>query len=66
MGFGVGSFFGLLLIAGVREDVRKGQVLMWTALASGLTPILLAFSNNVPMAILASAAMGPPRQRSWR
>lgn len=58
MGFGAGSFLGLLLIAGVRDDARKGQVLIWMALASGLTPVMLAFSGNVPVAILASAAMG--------
>ena len=56
--FGAGSVIGLLLIAGIRDDARKGQVLMWTAVASGLTPIILAVSGNVPLAIVASAAMG--------
>ena len=56
--FGAGSVIGLLLIAGIRDDARKGQVLMWTAVASGLTPISLAVSGNVPLAIVASAAMG--------
>ena len=58
VGFGAGSVVGLLLIAGIREDARKGQVLMWSALASGLTPMLLAFSGTVPLAIAASATMG--------
>lgn len=58
MGFGVGALLGTLAIAGVRDDRRKGQFLIWTGLASGLTPILLAFSDNVPLAVAASVGMG--------
>ena len=58
MGFGAGSMVGLLLTAGVRDEAHKGQVLMWTALASGLTPIMLSVSGNVPLAVIASAGMG--------
>ena len=58
MGFGVGSLVGTGLMAGVRNERRKGQLLMWTGLASGVTPIILALSGSLPFAILASAAMG--------
>ena len=58
MAFGVGSLIGILLLAGVRDERLKGQLLVWTGLASGVTPIMLAFSGNVPLAVLSSVAMG--------
>ena len=73
MGFGAGALVGTLLMAGVRNERRKGQWLIWTGVASGLTPIWLAFSPNlasgltplalafspgVVISVLASAAMG--------
>ena len=58
MAFGVGSLVGILLMAGVRNEQRKGRLLIWTGILSGVTPALLAFTPNVPLALLASAAMG--------
>ena len=58
MGFGVGALIGTLLLAGMRKERRKGQLLMWTGLFSGITPIMLSLSPTVPLAILATAAMG--------
>ena len=58
MGFGVGALLGTLAIAGVRDDRRRGQLLVWTGLASGVTPIVLAFSGSVPLAVAASVGMG--------
>ena len=58
MGFGAGSLVGTLLLAGVRSEKMKGQLLIWTGLFSGITPMLLAASFNVPLGILASAGMG--------
>ena len=58
MGFGVGALIGTLLLAGMRKERHKGQLLMWTGLFSGITPIMLALSPTVPLAILATAAMG--------
>ena len=58
MAFGVGSLGGILLMAGVRSDRLKGQLLVWTGVASGITPVMLAFSGNLPLAVLASAGMG--------
>ena len=58
MGFGAGSLVGTLLLAGVRTEKVKGQLLIWTSLFSGFTPMLLALSFNVPMGLLASVGMG--------
>ena len=58
MGFGAGSLAGTLLLAGVQSERVKGQLLIWTSLFSGLTPMLLAVSINVPMGVLASIGMG--------
>ena len=58
MGFGFGAMVGLVLMAGVRNDKRKGQLLMWTGVAGGVAPMLLALSGNVPLAVVLAAAMG--------
>ncbi len=58
MGFGIGALAGTVLIAGIRSERLKGQMLFLTGLGSGLTPLLLAVSFNVPMAIAATIAMG--------
>ena len=58
MGFGAGSLVGTMLLAGVRSEKVKGQLLIWTSLFSGLTPMLLAASVNVPMGVAASVGMG--------
>ena len=58
MGFGAGSLVGTMLLAGVRSEKVKGQLLIWTSLFSGFTPMLLAVSFNVPMGVVASVGMG--------
>ena len=58
MAFGAGALVGTLLMAGVRNERRKGQWVMWTGLASGVTPIALAVSGSLPLAVLAAAGMG--------
>ena len=58
MGFGAGSLIGMFAIAGVRDDRRKGQLLLWTGLASGVSPMLLAASQTVAVGVLFAAAMG--------
>ena len=58
MGFGLGSLIGTMLLAGVRSEKVKGQLLIWTSLFSGFTPMLLAVSFNVPMGVVASFGMG--------
>ena len=58
MAFGLGAIGGLAVIAGVKSEKGKGQLLMLTGIASGLSPMLLALSGVVPMAVMFAAAMG--------
>lgn len=58
MGFGGGSLLATLMIAGIRSERRKGQMLLITGLVSGVAPVLLALSGNLPMAVGFGAAMG--------
>ena len=58
MGFGAGALAALMVVAGVRNESRKGRLLMLAGLASGVTPVMLALSGGVPLAVLFSAAMG--------
>ena len=57
MGFGGGSLLATLAIAGIRSERRKGQTLLITGVASGVAPVLLALSGNLPMAVVFGAAM---------
>ena len=58
MGVGAGAFLGALAIAGVQSTQTRGRLLLLTAVASGLAPIGLALSTNMPLAALATAGMG--------
>ena len=70
MGFGIGSLVAVALMAGVRDERRKGQWLLWTGVISGVGPIFLAVTPAgdalgvgsvtaaIPLAIVVSAAMG--------
>ena len=56
MGFGIGSLVATILMAGVRDERRKGQWLLWTGVASGITPIVLAFT---PLTAFEVAGLSP-------
>ena len=58
MGFGAGSLVGMMALAGVRDDRIKGRILLVTGVASAVTPVMLAFSPNVTVAVLLAGAMG--------
>ena len=58
MAFGAGSLVGTIWMAGVTSEITKGRLLLITGIISGITPVLLAVSGNVSLAILASAGMG--------
>ena len=58
MGFGAGSLAGMAFLAGVRSERRKGQLLLYTGIISGVAPALLAVSGSVPMALLFAGVMG--------
>ena len=58
MGFGLGALIGTFLLAGVRSEALKGQCLLWTGLAGGVAPILMALMGNVIPAVVFATAMG--------
>ena len=58
MGFGAGSLIGMMAIAGIRSERHKGRLLMYTGIASGISPVLLALSGNVWSAMIFTASMG--------
>ena len=58
MGFGAGSLVGMMALAGIQDDRLKGRILLATGVASAVTPVMLALSVNVPVAILLAGAMG--------
>lgn len=58
MAMGAGALGGTLLLAGLRDDRMKGQWFMITAVLSGLTPLALAVSGSLPMAVASLVAMG--------
>ena len=58
MGFGLGSAIGILIVAGVQSERMKGQLLFWTGVTSGLTPIVLAVSGHIVPATLFAGLMG--------
>ena len=58
MGFGAGSLVGMMALAGVRDDRMKGRILLATGVASAATPVMLALSPNVVMAVILAGAMG--------
>ena len=58
MGFGAGSLVGMMALAGVTDDRLKGRILLVTGVASAATPVMLALSGNIPVAILLAGAMG--------
>jgi len=58
MGFGAGSLVGMMALAGVQDDRVKGRILLITGVASAATPVMLALSGNIPVAIFLAGAMG--------
>lgn len=58
MAFGLGSLVALFFVSGLRDDKWKAQTLLLTAITSGVTPMILGISGNLPVAFLASFGMG--------
>ena len=58
VGYGAAALVTALLLAGVRSEQNRGRLLLWLGVLSGVTPVLLALSPNLPVAILAAAGMG--------
>jgi MFS family permease len=47
-----------VMLAGVRSERTRGKLYLWLGVLSGLTPIGLALSPNLPLAVLSTAGMG--------
>ena len=58
MAVGTGALVTVVAIAGVRSEEAKGRLFLNLGVLSGLTPVLLAMSPNMPIAMLAAAGMG--------
>ena len=58
VGYGAAALVTTLFLAGVQSDRTRGQLLLWLGILSGATPVALALSPNLQLAILSAAAMG--------
>lgn len=58
VGYGTAALVTSLLLAGVRSDQSRGRLFLSLGVLSGVTPVLLALSPNLPVAVLAAAGMG--------
>ena len=58
MGVGAGALVMVVAMAGVRSEEAKGRLFLNLGVLSGLAPVLLAMSGNMPMALVSAAAMG--------
>ncbi len=58
MGVGFGALISTVLVAGTRSESTRGRVLLNAGILSGLSAVILAFSTNVPTALLGAACMG--------
>ena len=58
MAVGAGALFSAVAIAGLRSEATKGRLFLSLGVLSGLSPLILAASTNMPMALLGAAAMG--------
>src|SRR5262245_20154035 len=58
IGVGAGAVLGNLALARVGDPRRRGQLLLWLGLLSGLTPIVLGFAVTLHQAMLAVATVG--------
>ena len=58
IGVGAGAVLGNLALARVGDQQRRGQLLLWLGLLSGLTPMVLGCAVTLHQAMLAVAAVG--------
>ena len=58
LGLGLGGLVTSLFLAGVQSERVKGQLFLWLGVLSGLTPIALVISPNLPVAMLSVVGMG--------
>ncbi len=58
LGLGLGGLVTSLALAGVRSERAKGQLFLWLGVFSGITPIALVLSPNLPLAMVSVVGMG--------
>jgi MFS family permease len=58
VGYGIAALIMALGLAGVRSERTRGRLFLWLGVLSGISPIALALSPNLPLAILSTAVMG--------
>ena len=58
IGFGGAALVTALALAGVESERTRGQLFLSLGVLSGLTPVALAMSPTLPLAVLSAAAMG--------
>jgi MFS family permease len=58
MAVGAGALIGVMSLTKVQTDNLRGRLLLVAGIISGVAPIALAVSPNLPSALLAAAAMG--------
>ena len=58
MAVGAGALVGVMGLTRVQDEGVRGRLLLSAGIVSGVAPIALAVSPNLPLALLASAVMG--------
>lgn len=58
VGYGIGALVTILALAGVRSESVRGKLFLWLAVLSGVTPVALALSPNLTLAMLSAVGMG--------
>ena len=58
VGYGAAALVTALFLAGVQSERVQGRLFLWLGILSGLTPLALAMSPNLPLAVLSAAGMG--------
>lgn len=59
IGVGLGAVFvNTVVLARVRDQRKRGALIFWLGVISGLAPLALAFSNSLFLAVLSAAAIG--------
>ncbi len=58
MAIGSGALVGVLFLATIQSELARGRLLLVLGVSSGLTPLALALSPNLYLALLAAVGMG--------
>ena len=58
MAIGAGALISVMTLSGIEAESTKGRLFLNLGLISGLAPVILAFSVNMPMAIIGAIIMG--------